>query len=860
MDATANIVYVADLYNHAVRAVDTRTGDVVTIAGDGTQGYVDATKANEARFSGPVGVATDDGAPNEARVYVADAGNRRLRVLKWSWLGTGVRVPPNAETVAVSTLADGFTSAMAAIAYRANAVFVADGDLLRMIDADTGDASTVASTTSASSPTTTLLPGRPSALTPSQLVDENGAAVLYVACDSATTPLVRVHVGTNEMESADPLPVTMQAHTVGGSRGVAAAAGNSVASVQLTSGKASDPLWPVVGAPKATARHINPFTANGGDVGSLTTPPPAARSYEKISVAFRETGTILTYIYARDDGSSPSLFAASELLCGGSVPTLQNAPTLSASATFCPGSRLLQPFGMTSSGSEMFVAEAGGNRIVALTFRDETPPQFVEKSAKVITDTAFRANVQAVLDEPGQVVYVFYQQLSNWTLGDSIRFTAREMHNLDVVRARLAGDSIAASTLASGSVSCVDGGVCKRIDLPTPVLGARYALHLLPMDETYNAEPYASYAAFNAATLPPPPSPPPPPPPPPPPSPGPPLPPPPPPPPPSPPSPPPPPLPPSPPPSPPWPPRPPSSPREPSLPPNLPPPPSPPPLPPIPPKMGGGNGGSSLGILVRSPPPPSAFQDPRVTDSQQQKEQLPPPPPTTTRTLPAPPGTSKEPVDGGNDGSAVIPIVAGIGAPIAFLLLVRIVGGPEALRPVVNAYKSFRRYLYDLGLARQRKRRVREDLFGAQAAVAARAALSGVSVIPGKGGDGVASSPTQIAPLPAGTTHEATEQIRVVAERAIADALKTFGMDDLKCPITRELMEDPVVASDGNTYERAAIAKWLRHHDTSPATGAQLASKTLVPNLLARRLCESLLSAGQRAQQSNPVSSGIDPA
>ena len=33
--------------------------------------------------------------------------------------------------------------------------------------------------------------------------------------------------------------------------------------------------------------------------------------------------------------------------------------------------------------------------------------------------------------------------------------------------------------------------------------------------------------------------------------------------------------------------------------------------------------------------------------------------------------------------------------------------------------------------------------------------------------------------------------------------------DDFVCPITRCLFEDPVMASDGETYERAAIEKWI---------------------------------------------------
>jgi hypothetical protein len=55
-------------------------------------------------------------------------------------------------------------------------------------------------------------------------------------------------------------------------------------------------------------------------------------------------------------------------------------------------------------------------------------------------------------------------------------------------------------------------------------------------------------------------------------------------------------------------------------------------------------------------------------------------------------------------------------------------------------------------------------------------------------------------------------------------------IDELVCPITLELMVDPVVASDGRTYERAAIEEWLGGHSTSPLTNLELASKELRPN------------------------------
>jgi hypothetical protein len=58
------------------------------------------------------------------------------------------------------------------------------------------------------------------------------------------------------------------------------------------------------------------------------------------------------------------------------------------------------------------------------------------------------------------------------------------------------------------------------------------------------------------------------------------------------------------------------------------------------------------------------------------------------------------------------------------------------------------------------------------------------------------------------------------------------------CPITGDIMRDPVTTADGQTYERAAIQTWLERSDTSPAAGARLPSKTLTPNIALRQAIE----------------------
>jgi hypothetical protein len=50
-----------------------------------------------------------------------------------------------------------------------------------------------------------------------------------------------------------------------------------------------------------------------------------------------------------------------------------------------------------------------------------------------------------------------------------------------------------------------------------------------------------------------------------------------------------------------------------------------------------------------------------------------------------------------------------------------------------------------------------------------------------------------------------------------------------------ELMTDPVVISDGFSYERSAIEMWLATHTTSPMTGGNV-ENTILPNNLLRNM------------------------
>ena len=64
----------------------------------------------------------------------------------------------------------------------------------------------------------------------------------------------------------------------------------------------------------------------------------------------------------------------------------------------------------------------------------------------------------------------------------------------------------------------------------------------------------------------------------------------------------------------------------------------------------------------------------------------------------------------------------------------------------------------------------------------------------------------------------------------------------IKCPITQEIIIEPVIAFDGQTYEKQAIQEWLKNSDKSPINGSTLHSTLLIPNHFARILIDEVLN------------------
>jgi Mg-chelatase subunit ChlD len=75
-------------------------------------------------------------------------------------------------------------------------------------------------------------------------------------------------------------------------------------------------------------------------------------------------------------------------------------------------------------------------------------------------------------------------------------------------------------------------------------------------------------------------------------------------------------------------------------------------------------------------------------------------------------------------------------------------------------------------------------------------------------------------------------------------------IDSITCPITQDVMKDPVQGNDGQTYERNAIVKWLNEKRISPQTREPMSVNDLKVNASIRFLCDKY-HAGEFGTVSN---------
>ncbi|KAL5710086.1 E3 ubiquitin-protein ligase pub1 [Ranunculus cassubicifolius] len=61
--------------------------------------------------------------------------------------------------------------------------------------------------------------------------------------------------------------------------------------------------------------------------------------------------------------------------------------------------------------------------------------------------------------------------------------------------------------------------------------------------------------------------------------------------------------------------------------------------------------------------------------------------------------------------------------------------------------------------------------------------------------------------------------------------------DEYRCPISLELMRDPVIVASGHTYDRNSIAQWINSgHHSCPKSGQKLIHMALIPNYALKSL------------------------
>jgi trimeric autotransporter adhesin len=147
MDASGNL-YITDMSNNRIREINAVTGNITTIAGNGTAGYNgDAGSATAAELNAPAAVAVD----SSGNIYIADNNNNVVRKVTVS---TGI-ITTFAGTGTAGYSGDGGAATSAKLTRPQDVAFDASGNLyiadsynsvIRVVNASTGIITTVAGT------------------------------------------------------------------------------------------------------------------------------------------------------------------------------------------------------------------------------------------------------------------------------------------------------------------------------------------------------------------------------------------------------------------------------------------------------------------------------------------------------------------------------------------------------------------------------------------------------------------------------------------------------------------------------------------------------------------------------------------
>ncbi|KAL9653551.1 hypothetical protein ABK040_000471 [Willaertia magna] len=61
-------------------------------------------------------------------------------------------------------------------------------------------------------------------------------------------------------------------------------------------------------------------------------------------------------------------------------------------------------------------------------------------------------------------------------------------------------------------------------------------------------------------------------------------------------------------------------------------------------------------------------------------------------------------------------------------------------------------------------------------------------------------------------------------------------LEEYKCPISQQVMKNPVILETGQTFEKKFIEEWLKKYDTCPTTGIRLEFKKIISNYTLRSI------------------------
>lgn len=83
-------------------------------------------------------------------------------------------------------------------------------------------------------------------------------------------------------------------------------------------------------------------------------------------------------------------------------------------------------------------------------------------------------------------------------------------------------------------------------------------------------------------------------------------------------------------------------------------------------------------------------------------------------------------------------------------------------------------------------------------------------------------------------------------------------LETMTCPITQQIMNNPVIGSDGNTYEKDAIIRWLSQKQTSPLTNEPMYENSLKVNPAIQHLVDQYKAGNLNGSSINSQVVGIN--